>query len=43
MLEGRVLLDISSTDNFVHYFQSLYGATDLYKLKGFKLQNMMCQ
>ena len=27
------LLDISSTDNLVHYFQSLYGATDLYELK----------
>ena len=32
--EGRVLLDISSTDNLVHHFQSLYGATDLYELKG---------
>ena len=28
------LLDISSTDNLVHHFQSLYGATDLYELKG---------
>ena len=38
-----VLLDISSTDNSVHYFQSLYGATDLYELKGLQLQNMMWQ
>ena len=29
-----VLLGISSTDNLVHYFQSLFGATDLYKLEG---------
>ena len=29
-----VLLGISSTDNLVHYFQSLYGATDLYELEG---------
>jgi len=36
-LEGRVLLDISSTDNLVHYFQSLYGATDLYELKGLQI------
>ena len=28
------LLDISSTDNLAHHFQSLYGATDLYELKG---------
>ena len=33
-LEGRGLLDVSSTDNLVHHFQSLYGATDLYELKG---------
>ena len=32
--KGRVLLGISSTDNLVHYFQSLYGATDLYELEG---------
>ena len=31
--EGRVLLDISSKDNLVHHFQTLYGATDLYELK----------
>ena len=36
-----VLLDISSTDNSLHHFQSLYGATDLYELKVYKLQNMM--
>ena len=28
------LLDISSTDNLVHHFQNLDGATDLYELKG---------
>ena len=28
------LLDISSSDNLVYHFQSLYGATDLYELKG---------
>ena len=33
-LKGRGLLDISSTDNLVYHFQSLYGATDLYELKG---------
>ena len=33
-LEGRIQLDISSTDNLMHHFQSLYGATDLYELKG---------
>ena len=27
------LLEISSTDNLVHHFQSLYGATDLYEPK----------
>ena len=32
--KGRVLLGISSTDNLVHYFQSLYGATNLYELEG---------
>ena len=32
-----VLLDISSTDNLVHHFQSLYGATDLYELKGWQI------
>ena len=32
-----VLLDISSTDNLVHYFQSLYEATDLYELKGLQI------
>ena len=32
-----VQLDISSTDNFVHHFQSLYGATDLYELKGLQI------
>ena len=32
--KGHVLLGISSTDNLVHYFQSLYGATDLYELEG---------
>ena len=36
-LEGRGLLDVSSTDNLVHHFQSLYGATDLYKLKGLQI------
>jgi len=28
--ETCVLLDISSTNNLVHYFQSLYGASDLF-------------
>ena len=28
------LLDISFADNLEHHFQSLYGATDLYELKG---------
>ena len=28
--ETCILLDISSTDNLVHYFQSLYGASDLF-------------
>ena len=32
-----VLLDISSTDNLVHHFQSLFGATDLYELKGLQI------
>ena len=32
-----VLSDISSTDNLVHYFQSLCGATDLYELKGLQI------
>ena len=32
-----VLLNISSTDNLVHYSQSLYGATDLYQLKGLQI------
>ena len=36
-LEGRGLLNVSSTDNLVHHFQSLYGATDLYKLKGLQI------
>ena len=36
-LEGRGLLDISSTDNLVHHFQSLYGATDLFELKGYQI------
>ena len=31
------LLDISSTDNFVHHFESLYEATDLYELKGLQI------
>ena len=29
-----ILSDISSTDNLVPYFQSLYGVTDVYELKG---------
>ena len=29
-----VLLDISSSNNLVHYFQSLYEASDLFELKG---------
>ena len=33
-LEGHIQLDILSTDNLMHHFQSLYGATDLYELKG---------
>ena len=37
MFEDRVVSDISSTDNLVHYFQSLYGATDLYELKGLQI------
>ena len=32
-----VLLDISSIDNLVHHFQSLFGATDLYELKGLQI------
>ena len=32
-----VLLDISSTENLVHHFQSLFGATDLYELKGLQI------
>ena len=32
-----ILLNISSTDNLVHYSQSLYGATDLYELKGLQI------
>ena len=28
-----ILLDISSADNLVQYFQSLYGVTDVYELK----------
>ena len=36
-LEGRGLLDISSTNNLVHHFQSLYGATDLYGLKCWRI------
>ena len=30
-----VLLNISSTENLVHYFQSLYGASDLFLTKRF--------
>ena len=30
-------LDISSTDNLVHHFQSLNGATDLYELKDLQI------
>ena len=37
MFEDRVVSDISSTDNLVYYFQSLYGATDLYELKGLQI------
>ena len=37
MFEDCVVSDISSTDNLVHYFQSLYGATDLYELKGLQI------
>ena len=37
MFEDCVVSDISSTDNLVHYFQSLYGATDLYELKGLQV------
>ncbi|RMX54891.1 hypothetical protein pdam_00015102 [Pocillopora damicornis] len=29
-----ILSDISSADNLVPYFQSLYGVTDVYELKG---------
>ena len=29
-----ILLDISSEDNLVPYFQSLYVVTDVYELKG---------
>ena len=32
-----VLLDISSTGNLVHYFQSLHGASDLFELKGLQM------
>ena len=38
MFEDRVVSDISSTDNLVHYFQSLYGATGLYELKGLQIR-----
>ena len=31
------LLDISSTDNLVHHFQSLNVATDLYELKDLQI------
>ena len=31
------LLDLSSTDNLVRRFQCLYGATDLYELKGLQI------
>ena len=34
---GPCCISISSTDNLVHYFQSLYGATDLYELKGLQI------
>ena len=33
-----VLLDISSIHNLVQYFQSLYGGTDVYELKGLKIR-----
>ena len=29
-----ILLDISSANNLVPYFQSLYGVIDVYELKG---------
>ena len=32
-----VLLDISSTNKLVHHFQSLFGAPDLYELKGLQI------
>ena len=32
-----VQLDKSSTDTLVHHFQSLYGATDLFELKGWQI------
>ena len=32
--ETCVLLDISSTENLVHCFQSLYRASDLFEVKG---------
>ena len=32
-----VLFDISSTDNLVHHFQSIFVATDLYDLKGLQI------
>ena len=32
-----ILLDISSADNLVPYFQSLYGVTDVYELKGLQI------
>ena len=37
MFEDCFVSDISSTDNLVHYFQSLYGATDQYELKGLQI------
>ena len=37
MFKDCFVSDISSTDNLVYYFQSLYGATDLYELKGLQL------
>ena len=34
ILKGHTKGIISSADNLVPYFQSLYGVTDVYELKG---------
>ena len=38
-----IILDISSADHLVQYFQSLYGVTNVYELKGLHITkyNMM--